>query len=64
MYHQQTEDIGKQDPVLHEASQEKTKCSVHLGSDFTSKTSFQEGTKPWEQCSSLGQERLHHHLSY
>lgn len=64
MYHQQTGDTGKQGPVLHGASQEKAKCPVYLGSDFPSKTSLQKGTRPWEQYNTLGQEKLHHHLSY
>lgn len=64
MYHQQTGEVGKQGPVLRGASQERAKCSVHLGSDFTSKTSLQEGPRPLEQWNSQGQERLHHHLSY
>lgn len=38
--------IGKQGPVLHGARQERTKYSVHRGSDCTSKTSLQEGTRP------------------
>lgn len=46
MCHQQTGDTGKLGPALHGASQERTKCSVCLGSDFTINTILQEGTMP------------------